>query len=278
MISRAYRTAFVFAVAVGLLGTTACGRNLRGFDEVEQAFDHPTGQISQGTAPTIFSRGLTSGSANESASVASTFDTTGSIAFGLAEMGQELATSSQYVVDCNHDVKFNGKMQPTKITVGCQDSADFSGELVIDFVWKDDLVSEVYLDFNDWCSGGECLNGSMGFKYDLAGAAGSGITSTFLATARFTVTQDGVQTAAVDWAFRATSTLEGGSLEWLVYADDNGDAESWVLSASVTAAGGSLELRGANGSFTCDYAADAASGQCTDSDGNSFSWTSSVEA
>lgn len=271
MSSRRIALTVIFLAA---LTTTACGRDLRGFDEVEKAFAQPSGEVSASTASTIFLRGQQSSAANDNASLAAQFDQTGSLAFGLASMGQDLARSSQAILPgCATDFQFRVNGEPKKISVDCGSTGEVTGKLVLEFVWNDDLLEEIYLGFEMWCAGGDCVDGTMGFKYQLDGAAGAGLTTTFLATARVAIFEQGTQIASVDWAFRAAASLEGETLEWLVWSDAGGSAESWVLTATVTEQGGELGVRGANGSFTCAYASEAASGQCEASDGTSFTWT-----
>lgn len=267
---------WVGLACLGALGATGCGRNLRPFDQVQKSFDHPTGNVTSATAGTIFTKGLQTDSSANAASFSSNFDTTGKLKFGLAAMGHGLAQGKDALIQgCSTNVQLAQGLMPKKISVTCTGNPDVSGSMDLEFDYTGSTVTSAFVDFSNWCSGGDCLDGSLGFEFTSSAAAGEpGMTQKLLATARLTVKNaSSGQSSSLDWAFRDLTSASSTSVEWLVYSNQNGDAKSWVLSASVSAAGGDLSVRGANGTFTCHYNADATSGSCQDSKGNSWSWS-----
>ncbi len=269
------RYAWIGVACLAAAGATGCGRNLRSFDQVQNSFDKPTGTVSASTAPTIFSKGLETDMSSSAASLSSNFDTTGSLNFGLTAMGHGLNGAQALMQGCNTDVQLTQGFGPKKISVNCTKNPDVSGSMAIEFDYTGQSITSVFVDFGNWCSGGTCLDGSMGFKFTSSAAAGEpGMTQDFLATARLSVKETSTgKTASIDWAFRDLQSASTSKIEWLVYSNQDGTAKSWVLSASISDGGGDLSVKGANGSFTCHYGAGATSGSCQDSAGNSWTWS-----
>ena len=85
----------VGVACLALVGAAGCGRDLRCFDQVQQGFDQPTGTVSASTAPTIFSAG-SSPKSSSAASLASTFDTTGTLDLGSPRWARPPAPSRWY--------------------------------------------------------------------------------------------------------------------------------------------------------------------------------------
>lgn len=273
--NRTLRHLVVLSATLALVAATGCGRNLRSFDQVQKAFDHPTGTVSKTTAPTIFANALETNQSGDAASLAANFDNTHTVNFGLSEMGHGLSQQQQGLIQgCSTNFEMTQNLTPKKISVDCKNNPDFSGSLSIEFDYTNNTVDSVFIDYGNWCTSGSCIDGSMGFKFSNSAVAGQpGMTQDFLATARLTLTDNGAKTASVDWAFRDLQSGSTTTVEWLVWASADGQAASWVLSAKVTPAAADITVRGANGTFTCHYAADVTSGSCQDSNGNSWTWT-----
>jgi len=255
-----------------------CGRDLRDFKEIEAEFDHPTGEVSSTNMPFLMGSGLNAGSANGLGSGAAGFDSTGTLQFALSQASQALGQRRDYLVEnCDTNVKLTRSFEPEKVIVDCKDpSNDPTGKLVLEFVWENSELTAIFIRFDTWCdSTGDCIDGWLGFQNKTSGSVGAGVTEDFLAVAKLTHTASDGVVDTIEYAIRETLTDTTAKVEILVYVNEDGVDASFVISAMVAPEGGSLEVRGANGSFTCTYAADGSSGECTGTGtgGGTVTWT-----
>jgi hypothetical protein len=260
-------TIVTVSAAAAILLATGCGRDLRSFSEVEAAFESPSGVLDSSTAPTVFGvslRGQQSNSANQAAtSHGQVPSTVGSaVDFMMYASGQELVSSEQALLeDCDVNVNLRNNFTVDKITFNCGDSGEYTGKLVLDFHWRGDDLEGFFLDYEMFCEGASCLDGSLGMTWSVSGSSGAGLETVFLATARFDIIQGGV-TEWVDWAWRVQEGPDELRLEWLVWTSPDREGTSFVLSAVATSAGGYLEVRDATGWYRCEYGAEGRSGEC----------------
>ncbi len=124
----------------------------------------------------------------------------------------------------------------------------------------------VTIDYNDCCfAAGCCASGDGTIHYNSEGASGGAESYAFCAQFDMSYSCDG-SSASLDY-----SMCYGIGGEAVLLIEVNG--KSFAVSASRTGGSGSLEIRGANGSWTCTY--NDAGGSCTSSSGGSFTFTSS---
>jgi len=258
----------------------ACGPDLRDFDEVEAEFDKPTGQISQTTMPSFLSNGFDIERSRSISSPAAQFDTTNTLNFALSSASQALGSDKAFLVEnCALDFKLTRSGEPEKIVVDCTASGnDPSGELVMKFIWDGSELAAIQIQFSSWCTeGSECIDGWIGFRSSTSGASGAGFSQSFLLVAKLDSTKADGSVETLDYSIRQVENSDGILVEILGYLTVDGRTESVVFSGSLTTAGGTLVVRGGNGSFPCTYAADGSSGECSASgSGGTFSWTVSA--
>ncbi|MDF1566063.1 MAG: hypothetical protein P1V51_23720 [Deltaproteobacteria bacterium] len=258
-----------------------CGPDLRDFEEIEAAFENPSGEVSASTMPLLMGDGLTAGTANGLGNPAAGFDSTGTLQFALSQASQALGSRRDYLVEnCNTNVKLTRSFEPEKIIVDCTDPAnDPTGKLVLEFVWDNEEIVAIYIRFDTWCdSTGDCIDGWLGFKTQTSGSVGAGLSQTFILAAKLEHTSSAGEVDSIEYAIREVLTDTTAAIEILVYVDEGGVKAEFVLSAMVSPEGGSLEIRGANGSFTCSYTADGESGECTatGTGGGTVTWSASA--
>lgn len=127
----------------------------------------------------------------------------------------------------------------------------------------------VTIDYNSCCFiEGCCASGDGTIHYNSEAASGSssgGANYAFCATFDMQYSCEG-SSASLDY-----SMCYGIGGEAVLLIEVNG--ESFAVSASTTGASGSLQIRGANGTWTCSYDDDG--GSCTSTTGGSFTFTSS---
>jgi hypothetical protein len=267
-----------------LFFAVGCGPRLRDFDEVEQAFDNPTGTLDSSNAGALFGEGVLSTDTYGLSSVAGNFDDSGVLKFALSSVDAALASRRDPLIEnCNVNVKFNRSGDINKIVVDCTaEGNDPQGKLVILFDWAGNGdLNAATIHFQNWCeaSGASCIDGWMGLKSEISGAAGSGVTERYLLVVNFDV-QEGGSSRHLEYALRETFTDTTAEVELLVYFEGGGETVSFVFAGMVSPSGGHLEIRAANGSFVCDYSVDgngdATSGTCTASgDGTTITWSAS---
>jgi len=120
------------------------------------------------------------------------------------------------------------------------------------------------MDYDDCCFEAGCCASGDGTMYYNAEAGSSTSEYAFCATFDMDYTCEG-SSATLDY-----SGCYGIGGEAVFLIEVNG--ESFAVSSSRTGASGSLEIRGANGTWTCTY--NDGSGSCTSSGGGSFTFTS----
>lgn len=124
----------------------------------------------------------------------------------------------------------------------------------------------VTIDYNACCfSAGCCASGDGTIHYNSEAGSGSAASYAFCATFDMQYTCEG-SSASLDY-----SMCYGVGGEAVLLVEVNG--ESFAVSASTTGASGSLQIRGANGTWTCSYNDDG--GSCTSTAGGNFTFTSS---
>ena len=250
----------------------ACGPDLRAFEEVEAEFQNPTATISEQTMPSIFAAETKTVKGADSTDAASAFSREKASVALTAIRGLRLATDRQYLTEenCSFNINFDGKQRIKKITVSCS-GTDVSGTIVLEYAWDGDDLVAWYIRFENWCEAdGECVDGWMGFKVDPTPAE-DGYEQQWLATAKISSGGE-----SIEWAFRYLMNTSTGSerVEWLVWTSDG---DSAVFTATVHAdESGMFSVRGSNGWFECSWSAEGNTGSCSDSEGNSFSWTATV--
>lgn len=253
-------------------GLVACGPNLKDFKDFEDSFDNPTGSVTEASLPNVFGAGAEALASNSVGSIAQQFDTSGSLLFALSA-SEELMSDQNYLVhgcDTNFRIR-NGNVK--KIIVDCTGNDDPSGKVTMQFEHKSDALAAIFLRYENWCAFDDCVDGFFGLRLTTRGIAGEGLTEESLAVADFDFTRASGETASLEWAFRAVRGPQGVFVEWMVEVETDGVTVTFVLSASVSATGGTLEVRGANGSFTCTYETNGSTGTCTDTEGNTITWT-----
>lgn len=122
----------------------------------------------------------------------------------------------------------------------------------------------VNIDYNACCfSAGCCASGDGTIHFNSEGGGSGAQSYTFCATFDMTYSCEG-SNASLDYSLCYGA---GGEAVLLIEVD----GRSFAVSASRTGASGSLEIRGANGTWTCTY--NAGSGSCTSSAGGSFTYS-----
>ncbi len=250
----------------------ACGPDLRAFEEVEAQFKNPTATISDKTMPAIFAAETKTVEGADSTDAAAAFSQEKASAALTALRGLRFASDRQYLTEenCNFNVNFDGKQRIKKITVKCS-GTEVNGTIVLEYAWDGEELVAWYIRFENWCEvGGDCVDGWMGFKIQSAPAE-DGYLQQWLSTAKVSVGGE-----SIEWAFRFLFNESSGSerVEWLVWTSEG---DSAVFTATVRAdESGMFSVRGSNGWFECSWTADGNTGSCSDSEGNSFSWTATV--
>ncbi len=256
-----------FALCIAMVFVTTGCRDLRSFKEVEKAFENPSGRLDEATAPTVLNVSLlgqeTDGAnrlATDHADVPGDVET--AVDFLLASSEGGLGTAQQALFECTPHVKFRANMAGLdKITFDCGDTGDVTGRLTLDLDWKGDELRGFFLDYEMFCEHSRCIDGSMGARWSLDAAPGSGLKTSLIATARFSVIVGG-STYHVDWAWRFVADDEEARFEWVVWTSPDRSGESFVLAAVANASGGYLEIRDADGWWRCEYGEEAMEGEC----------------
>lgn len=286
------RLALFLTLCGGLaLLSTGC-RDLRSFDEIEEAFENPTGTLDDSSAPDVLTTSILGQEAENANMLASHHgrvptQVQSAVDF-LGFSGDELESSQQALFqECSADVKFSSSMTHVdEVSFDCGDEGEITGGLTLDLDWKDGDLRGFFLDYEMFCDLVSCIDGSMGVRWNLEGAAGTGVTTNLLASARFTVSY-GDDSYFVDWAWRIVTSRDEGRFEWLVWPTPDRDEDCYVLSAVASRSGGHLEVRDAQGWWRCDYGQEALDGQCYRcepeesecvplEDGNTFSWSTAT--
>lgn len=259
------RAAILILCGAVALVATGC-RDLRSFDEVEAAFENPSGRLDDGNAASVFRTSLlgqeaddvnlfAAGHSNVPTDVGSAVD------FLVAYSDGELGTKQQALFgECSPHLKLRGT-KVNKISFDCGDSGDITGSFTLDLDWKDDELRGFFLDYDMFCELDQCIDGSLGVRWSLDGSPDTGLTTSLIASARFSVIR-GSKTYHVDWGWRLLADEDELRFEWLVWTTPDRDGDSFVLSAVVNTGGGHLEVRDAEGWWRCDYGPDALEGEC----------------
>ncbi|MCC6525957.1 MAG: hypothetical protein IT373_25145 [Polyangiaceae bacterium] len=221
-------------------------------DPVREAMAEPTGEVNAASVPAVLGAMHTEGSARTAFSFVPGFQAPPSQPQGGAGG-----------LSCI-DTDGSGDDATITLDMGCLSQGQVSGQIVYQ-VEIDDGHVYTYYEYSGVCvaSDGLCLEGAgatdigghIPFSYDITLAGDLTVASS-----------DG-QSWELDYGYQMSIGTSGTSVRFVVFV---GDA-SYVVDASLSASGtGTLTITGANGSFTCSYAGDGATGSCSGS--GSFEW------
>jgi hypothetical protein len=125
----------------------------------------------------------------------------------------------------------------------------------------------VQMSFSNCAEGGCVSNGT--YNMLISSATETEVSACFAMDISSVCASEGSASAQFSGCMEVNA--ETGSFEYNYLIEYEG--ETYTVSGNYSSGGGTLVITGANGSFTCTYAADA--GSCTGSDGSSFEFTAS---
>jgi hypothetical protein len=228
-----------FALVSSALAMVACGGSgdpAARIDATQSAFSNPTGDVTAASAELVITRSQTATDLN---AVLAFANVTGACAGG----GD---TSGTIDLSCASGGSTTG-------------TADYSVEVSVGAGSASTLVS---MTFHDACKDGVCVDGTVA-ESTASGASGSEV----IVDADVDVTRSGAAAEHVHLGVKTSSGVSGSSVSVAIFDDAD---KSFVLDASATAGGGSVSIRGANGSFSCSYESGGDKGSCSGS--GSFTW------
>lgn len=242
------RTLGSFAVLASTLALAACdgggssstGTPAERIDAVKSALSKPSGKLDATSAPGVIA-GLQA--QLDLSGISALLQGLGTTASIPASCGTIDATGGTVDLSCTSDGKATGK-----VTLEVQAGASGSG-----------ASAYVSMTLENACEGGTCIDGTLVTSTE-ASASGAKV----ILDADFDATTAGATKHAHLGV--STSTGAAGSTVDVVVFDDAGD--SFVVHTAVDAGGASVDIEGANGSFSCSHS--GAKGSCTGA--GTFSW------
>jgi hypothetical protein len=210
---------------------------------VAAAIASPSGEVNEITAPRVLDEQAAQNTVNEASAFVP-------MAGGVSASPQALG---------GHPC-IDGDDESGSYDMGCLSGGQVSGTVEYEMD-QEDGTQYFLMDYVDVCVSGSCVNGTMAMQFD---GNALGLNYNMLVAGELTVTADG-QSLTMKYGYKMSMSGGQAVIEYVVWVD----GKSYVLSASAGVSGGSMMIRGNNGSFSCSY--DQATGGSCSGDAD-FSW------
>jgi hypothetical protein len=271
--------------AFGLVGTglTGCGSDFRSYDEVENAIDHPsadvTGQTVKATITANHEQASDSVAAGTShASFVRAFTGSTLPLYVPARVARYLPAQLPFAtapaVGAGLGCTDFGPLSQGSVSINLSEAShgETTGTLTIEISGDSICNAETVITFDQVCStlDDTCVDGAVGFKADLVSEFP--LSGKVVSSGRLTFTS-GNNTATLEWGMRITydEASATGTFEFTAFIDVNGDTQNLVIAAEEVQGTGTVSVRGKNGEFSCTYENEGDSGSCTGTPGT-VSW------